>query len=235
MLGSQLKKSEFEIKEFDLGDLLESETSSRDIYLFTELNRDVSSGIMNDIREINKFDDNEEQRNPNYVREPINLFIDTYGGEVSAGFGIVSEIKRSKTPVHGIVTGNCYSMGVPIISSCHKRLATSYSDFMIHSVSVEMMVGSSVYSYESQVQGLKRSNEKMKRVIIENSKSENNEFLDEILNRNEDYFMSPYEAQSLGLIDECDYDKLNHKTLDNDGLKATCKNNSRKWSSKYNN
>ena len=73
----------------------EEPLQSRSIYLFEEIERHVAIKISRQIDLINQLDDELELVEKDYVREPINIFIDTYGGYVSAGSSIITAIKRS--------------------------------------------------------------------------------------------------------------------------------------------
>ena len=72
-------------------------------------------------------------------RQPIKIYIDTYGGSVSVMWSIVKAIKLSKTPVWTINVSNAMSAGAHILAAGHKRFALPGSTVLIHS-------GSCVYS-----------------------------------------------------------------------------------------
>src|SRR5437763_689012 len=56
-----------------------------------------------------------------YKRNPIQIYIDSYGGSVYQCFGLLSVMEKSKTPIHTIVTGCAMSCGFMIAITGHKR------------------------------------------------------------------------------------------------------------------
>lgn len=215
----------------------EEPLQSRSIYLFEEIERHVAIKISRQIDLINQLDDELELVEKDYVREPINIFIDTYGGYVSAGSSIITAIKRSKTEVNGIVTGNCYSMGVPILLACDNRYATSLSTFMIHSVSVELIQSTSLTGYKHSLE----STEMLQEIIKGFFKREldgKSQFYDDIVDGTKDVYFDSYKAKEYGIVHEVDYEYkkdepkpiLENKKTDVIKKKPLC----RKWKTKTN-
>ena len=66
--------------------------------------------------------------------DPINLYINSGGGECYSGLELVSVMKYIKSPVYTTILGCAASMGAVIASSGEKghRRALTYSRFMIH-------------------------------------------------------------------------------------------------------
>lgn len=58
--------------------------------------------------------------------------INTNGGDVDAGFRLSKRIEDSAIPVHCIVDGAAYSMGLYILESCATRAMTDRSSLMAH-------------------------------------------------------------------------------------------------------
>lgn len=65
-------------------------------------------------------------------REPIILYINTDGGQVSAGYSIIDIIKTSLTPVYTVNLGKCYSMGFLIAIAGHKRYCMPSATYLMH-------------------------------------------------------------------------------------------------------
>ena len=66
--------------------------------------------------------------------EPINLYINSGGGECYSGLELVSVMRHIKSPVYTTILGCAASMGAVSASSGEKghRRALKYSRFMIH-------------------------------------------------------------------------------------------------------
>lgn len=101
----------------------------RELYL-DDVTPDSASGIEMIIRFWNNYD--EEMGTPVAEREPIKLYINSWGGSLIAAFIIINSIELSKTPVWTINVGAAYSAGFFIFIAGHKRFAYSLSSFLFH-------------------------------------------------------------------------------------------------------
>jgi len=70
--------------------------------------------------------------------DPIYMFIDTPGGFVSAGYKIIDVMKLTKSPIIGIVTGWCMSMGIHILVECDKKYTFESAEYLIHDVGLNL-------------------------------------------------------------------------------------------------
>jgi ATP-dependent Clp protease protease subunit len=85
-------------------------------------------------------DIDEDQRSVGYdisqlgrdSREPITLIIDSRGGDESVMKAIVSAIRFSSAPVHGLVEGQAMSAAFIILQNCAKRLARPNTELLLH-------------------------------------------------------------------------------------------------------
>jgi ATP-dependent Clp protease protease subunit len=86
---------------------------------------------------IYEFNDEDTNKSPER-REPIKLIINSSGGCVYSGFGLIDVIGLSKTPIYTICHGQAMSMGLAIMVAGHKRYGSKFSTFMYHGVSIEL-------------------------------------------------------------------------------------------------
>lgn len=95
----------------------------RKIYLFDELNNNVSAEI---IMQLEYLDNN--------GKGDITLYINSLGGSVVAGFSIIDFMDKCKNDVVTICTGCSASMAAVILScgTKGKRFITPYAEVMIH-------------------------------------------------------------------------------------------------------
>lgn len=151
------------------------------------------------IHEINRQDDENEKTKIDYIRKPINLILDSNGGEIYKGMSMVNTIETSKTEVHAYVYGIAASMGVILSAICHKRFAHKRSHFMIHSLSAGT-VGELQWMKES-VEQYNKLQAMLDDIITENSKIRQKK-LDAVRERKQDWYLTGEEALELGLVDE---------------------------------
>lgn len=102
----------------------------RKLYLDTEIVSDTGKAFIEKIQFWNA-EDNFNQT-PVEERIPIQIYIDSPGGDLTTTMAIVDAIKTSKTPVYTIVTGTAYSGGFFIGIAGHKRFGFKNSTYLFH-------------------------------------------------------------------------------------------------------
>lgn len=178
---------------------MSDEKKTRLIVLSSTINKDSSKTIIEEILRINKEDDEKDKKQKDYKRDPIELVVNSFGGSVYDGFGIVSVIENSKTPVHTYVYGYAMSMGLLIAAAGHKRFGSKMATHMYHQISTGVW---------DKLEGIQQELEEALRLeaIYDGSllsktairKSE----LDEIKKLKKEWYISADEALKLKLIDE---------------------------------
>jgi len=85
------------------------------------------------------YDINNEDKNLTLdQRSPIKILINSDGGDVYSGFGIVEAIRNSETPVYTICHGQAQSMALLVLAAGYKRFIGAYSTVMYHEISWEV-------------------------------------------------------------------------------------------------
>ena len=110
--------------KFDIEDI----EINRHLYLNSDVDESVINQIVYHILRYNRLD----KGIPVNDRKPIVLYINTPGGNVVDGYGLVDGILCSRTPVYTVNLGECSSMGFLIFISGHKRYAMPHSEFLMH-------------------------------------------------------------------------------------------------------
>lgn len=111
------------LDRFDIEDLEE-----RKIYINQEIDSDIIDGAVYHILRYNKLD----KGIPKEERKPILLYINSPGGSVVDGYGLIDAILSSETPVYTINQALCASMGFLIFIAGHKRFSMQHSEFLLH-------------------------------------------------------------------------------------------------------
>jgi ATP-dependent Clp protease protease subunit len=123
----------------NLINLAQPKPIDRNLFFADQVDQKSISELTKKIIEINETDEFNEKiyscYNLEYQRQPIKIYIDSYGGYVYQCLGLLSVIEASKTPVHTIVTGCAMSCGFMILISGHKRFGYSLSTPLYHQVS----------------------------------------------------------------------------------------------------
>jgi ATP-dependent Clp protease protease subunit len=171
----------------------------RVLVLGEDVGQDSATEIIKSIYEYNLIDEENEAMYNDYERKPIHLLINTYGGSVYDGLGIIGAIELSGTPVIGTCMGSAMSMGLFILASCHHRRAHAYSTIMYHQISSGMwdkLEGirkdlEEAERLQSLCDGILFRKTKLKPSDLENHKSKKSE-----------WYITPKTAKDLGIIDD---------------------------------
>lgn len=131
-------------------------------------------------------------------REPIIMYINSPGGDVSEGFALISVMELSKTPIYTVNMGNWCSMAFLIGIAGKKRLSLPNVKFLLHEG--YSMAGGSVNKMQDQVEFESRFDETVvKKHVLSHSKMSESSY--DKLKRVELY-MLPEDALEHGFIDE---------------------------------
>lgn len=131
--------------------------------------------------------------------EPIKLLINSPGGSVSAGFGIIDYMHGIESPVHTHAFGLAASMAAVILTNGEKgfRTASPSTEILIHQPLLSHLSGQ-VSDIEIATQAMVRSKEKLCANLAECT-GRTEEEIDKATNR--DSWFTAGEALAFGLID----------------------------------
>lgn len=101
---------------------------NRIIYLNEDISELTIANIVPFIHKINV----EDKDTPINERVPLKIFVTTYGGSAYDGWGLVSAIENSETPIYTICETYAMSMGLPIFKSGHRQYLGKYATLLYH-------------------------------------------------------------------------------------------------------
>lgn len=187
----------------NLINLAQPKPIDRNLFFSEQVDQKSISDLTKKIIEINETDEFNEKiyscYNLEYQRQPIKIYIDSYGGYVYQCFGLLSVIEASKTPVHTIVTGCAMSCGFMILISGHKRFGYSLSTPLYHQVRTGFE--GKLADMELDLMETKRLQKRIEEITLKRTKI-TKEKLAEIYKQKIDWFMNAKQALKLGVIDE---------------------------------
>ncbi|MBQ8827677.1 MAG: ATP-dependent Clp protease proteolytic subunit, partial [Clostridia bacterium] len=107
-------------------DLFSRLLKDRIILLFNDINDDLACTVIAQLLYLEAIDPDKD----------ITIYVNSYGGSVSAGFGIYDTIKHLKCDVSTVCVGMAASMGAFLLAAGTKgkRFALKNSQIMIHQV-----------------------------------------------------------------------------------------------------
>jgi len=130
----------------------------------------------------------------------ITMYVNSPGGGVYAGLGIIATMDLVSPDIRTINTGMCASMGAVILAAGTKgkRSALKYSRTMIH----QIMGGANGGTQYSDMQIIAKEMGELEKDLFYILSNGSNLTYDEVKEKsNRDYWMRPDEALELGFID----------------------------------
>jgi ATP-dependent Clp protease protease subunit len=175
----------------------------RDLFFTKQVDQSSIGELTQKIIEINQDDEHLKKiynvYGLTYNPEPIQIYIDSYGGQVYQCFGLLSVMERSSTSIHTIVTGCAMSAGFMILISGHKRFAHKLSTPLYHQVSSGAI--GTVKDMEEKVEESKRLQKQLEDIVKEKTDISKKK-LKEIFDTKKDWYMTSEEALELNVVDE---------------------------------
>ncbi len=132
-------------------------------------------------------------------RLPIQLYINSFGGNIYEALNFIDVVRLMKTPVHTIASGKCMSAGALMLMAGDRRFATLNSTILIHQMS------SGTYgNFQTMLEDMAEFQRLQDLVndLIMTYTNVDEELLQEIQESKYDYYMDVEEALDLGIIDE---------------------------------
>jgi ATP-dependent Clp protease protease subunit len=133
-----------------------------------------------------------------YQRPSIVLIVNSFGGSVYDGFGLISAIEMSATNVITVCLGSAMSMGFAIFIAGHTRIAHELSSFMYH----EIWSGNFGKLTEQKIalQEMERLQLQYDMYVLGRTKISEDR-LREVQNSKDDWYLDAHQAQKYGVVD----------------------------------
>ena len=198
-----------EIKEIinyslsDQDDLYDRE--NRRLFLNDEVDESIIDSLVYMIIKYNREDKGKSVEE----RKPIIIYINSPGGSVTDGYGLIDAMLASVTPVYTVNQAQCCSMGFLIFIAGTKRYTMKHSQFLMHDGSTWNF--GSVAKVKDRMEFETIELEAMTKQYILEHTNMTDKFYDEKY-RTEFYFL-PKKAKELGVADyivgvDCSIDEI---------------------------
>ena len=174
-------------------------TNNRLIYISDDINNCSIGAVCYNLLSIINDDDKQDEKEKNFTREPIKIYINSFGGELYDMWSLIDIILNSKTPIYTYCTGYAMSAAFKIFLAGHKRYATKHASFMYHQINCW-------YSgkYQDTVEYRKEIDKLQQQIedyVTERTKI-TKEKIEEIRLEKKDFYIHSQEALELGIVDE---------------------------------
>ena len=140
-------------------------------------------------------------------QKPIDVLVNSAGGEINSGMLMYDVIQGSKAPIRMFCIGKAYSMGA-VLFACgnHGRYMLPHGELMLHEPLLGNHVGGSSSSIKSISDSLMETKKKMNRILAKHT-GKTEEEVEEATGF--DHYFSPEESIEFGLCDQIvGFDKI---------------------------
>ena len=167
------------------------ELENRRLYLNNVIDENVLETIAFHIMRFNRLD----AGIPREERKPIVLYINSPGGSVSDGYGLIDVILTSQTPVYTVNQALCASMGFLIFLAGDRRFSMPHAQFLMHDGSTFTMDSTAKardrMEFEGQVEAMTKQYVQSRTKIT-----------DEVYDQKYrvEWYMLPNEAMKYGIV-----------------------------------
>ena len=171
--------------------------SQRKVFIEGEISSESACEFVKKILVLNEED----------TDKPIDVLINSPGGEINSGMVIYDVIQASKAPIRMFCIGRAYSMGAVLFASGnHGRYMLPHSELMLH----EPLLGNRIGGNSSSIQSISESLLEMKRKMNQILAKHTGKSEEEVERATSyDHYYSPEESKEFGLCDQVvDFNKI---------------------------
>lgn len=182
-----------------VSEILEQELiTSRTLYLNDEICPETIDYMTQMIHKWNREDNSKGLEYEE--RDIITIHISSGGGELQHGMTLVGAIENSRTPVHTISEGGlCASMAFITFIAGHVRTASTFTDFMYHTLRCGMQ-SSTLLEMKNTVRYYENLQNRVDNYILEKTKIPK-KLLMQKKSTNLDWFIDSSQILKLGIAD----------------------------------
>ncbi len=171
--------------------------AGRKVFIEGEINRETACNFVKQLLLLCKEDAN----------KPIDVLINSCGGEINSGLLMYDCIQSCKTPIRMYCMGTAYSMAA-VLFACgnHGRYILPNSELMLHEPLLGNRVGGNASSIRSISDSLMDTRRKMNQLLAKHTSKTEKE-IEEATSY--DHYFSAEESITFGLADEVvDFNKI---------------------------
>ena len=183
---------------YDFCDIIDLSNGLNRNIVLTDIDASIGDSVNSYIQFFNRID--QEKKIDVNKRTPINIYIDSNGGSLTACFTIIDAITMSKTPVWTINIGKAYSAGFFIFITGHKRFAYPNSSFLFHEGSTGIYQDAN--KFKNYADFYKQQLEQLRAITLEHTQIEPEEYDKHV---KDDWWFDVNEALKYGVTDKISY------------------------------
>jgi ATP-dependent Clp protease protease subunit len=175
-----------------------TQQDNRILMLGTQVYQSSVGELIKQIISYNMQDDYQEEKEKGYVRKPITLIINSYGGSAYDGWALINAIETSNTPIIGVVIGSAMSMALAVFVACHQRIMGLFSTLMYHEVASG--VDGNLTEIKQTVEEMERMQDQYDAYLIDKTKLVEEKLMS-VRQKKDNWYINSEEAMKYGIAD----------------------------------
>lgn len=174
-------------------------TDKKTLFLSDDVDNESIGKLTWSILQQIQEDDEKDEKEKDYKREPIKLYINSYGGNAYDMWGLIDVILNSKTPIYTYCTGYAMSVAFKIFLAGHKRFCYKHSTFMYHQINFGL--SGRLQDIEENRKEMGDQNTKIEEYVIDRTNLTKDD-IKEIREKKKDFYIHSDKAVKYGIVDE---------------------------------
>lgn len=174
-------------------------TDKKTLFLSDDVDNESIGKLTWSILQQIQEDDEKDEKEKDYKREPIKLYINSHGGSAYDMWGLIDIILNSKTPIYTYCTGYAMSAAFKIFLAGHKRFCYKHSTFMYHQIS--FWTSGKYQDLVEDREEMDWLNKKIEEYVIDRTNLTKDD-INEIREKKKDFYIHSDEAVKYGIVDE---------------------------------
>lgn len=130
---------------------------------------------------------------------PIDVLVDSHGGEINAGLAIYDIMQTLPMPVRTFCIGSAYSMAAMLFAGGCERAMLPHSELMLHEPLLGSQIGGNATSIKYVSESLMTARKKINKILAKHTRRTESEIERE---SSYDHFFSAEESIVFGLADK---------------------------------
>lgn len=110
-------------------------TEKRLFYISNDIDNETIGKMCFNLLYLLQEDDNKEAKEKDFKREPIKIYINSYGGSVYDMWALIDIMLKAKSPIYTYCTGYAMSAAFQIFLAGSKRFLSEHSNLLYHQMS----------------------------------------------------------------------------------------------------
>jgi len=185
-----------EVDESFKNNVWSTQLQHKEIVITGTIKEDLIERAVIQLFNFNNMDN--QQRLEIEERQPIIIYINTFGGSLNESFSLIEAIEHSTTPVITVALGKACSSGFLILLAGHKRYAQKYTTLMYHQGSGGVLAEfGKIIEYGKYIEAMQKD---IDDYVISKTNIKKKK-MDDVFHHKQDWFICTEEAINLGIID----------------------------------